>query len=451
MALGRAVLLGWLGMCVVAMPAVADEWFPDPANAHWRYAWSDSVYDPSGTVENVVVAQQQGTAFTLAWADAQDQPPAAGASSISCPPNADIGTMSFDATNSGLINTNWNSCPPPANMPILCQSPANCANSVSSTLYTLIWGDRVPVLSEPLLQGTTWTATGGSDGSVVSSSQYLGVGLVKVPAFPNGVNAAVVRTNVVQAGALGDPYGSGVRTTWWVYGVGPVKVVFDHTGGSSAPITSASLLSTNLKPIKPPPDGDYFPLQQGLTGTYQWTNSKHLAQPEIESVAVAAVANRSARISVKSISGPIKVAGQYIFDDRDDGLTNISGNTSSATLAKLPRLGHGRRLLTPVDLMVFGFNPLLPAYAQPGATWTSGNPADFQTFGVTGRTRIIGLRTVRVPAGRFSALEVQSVLTQRGYPFGSGVRTCWFAAGRGLVKLVFKHRDGSVSVVQLLK
>jgi hypothetical protein len=61
------------------------------------------------------------------------------------------------------------------------------------------------------------------------------------------------------------------------------------------------------------------------------------------------------------------------------------------------------------------------------------------------------VRTVRVPAGKFQALEVKSVLTQRGHPYGSGTRTMWFAAGRGLVKLVFRHRDGSVSQVQLLK
>jgi hypothetical protein len=46
---------------------------------------------------------------------------------------------------------------------------------------------------------------------------------------------------------------------------------------------------------------------------------------------------------------------------------------------------------------------------------------------------------------------VRSVLSQKGHPFGSGVRTMWFAPGRGLVKLVFKHRDGSTSVVQLIK
>ena len=45
---------------------------------------------------------------------------------------------------------------------------------------------------------------------------------------------------------------------------------------------------------------------------------------------------------------------------------------------------------------------------------------------------------------------MRSVLKQQGFPFGSGTRTTWFAPGRGLVKLVFKHGDGSVSTVQLI-
>jgi hypothetical protein len=56
-----------------------------------------------------------------------------------------------------------------------------------------------------------------------------------------------------------------------------------------------------------------------------------------------------------------------------------------------------------------------------------------------------------VPAGTFTAREVRSVLTQRGSPYGSGVRTMWFAPGRGLVKLVFAHRDRSVSTVVLIR
>jgi hypothetical protein len=64
---------------------------------------------------------------------------------------------------------------------------------------------------------------------------------------------------------------------------------------------------------------------------------------------------------------------------------------------------------------------------------------------------VIGVRRVRVPAGVFQALEIESSLSQRGYRFGSGMRTMWFAPGRGLVKLQFNHADHSVSVVQLVK
>jgi hypothetical protein len=206
-----------------------------------------------------------------------------------------------------------------------------------------------------------------------------------------------------------------------------------------------------MNPSAPPPDHDFFPLRQGLSGTYQWTNPKHLKQAEIEKVSIAAVSNRSARIDVKSVSGPIRVVSAYGFAVRLDGVRNIWGSSSAASLVKFPRLGHGRHFFTPLDLMTYGFNPLLPAYPAAGNSWTSGNPRDAQIYGVQGKTTVIGLRWVKVKAGKFQALEVRSVLTQPGYPFGSGVRTMWFAPGRGLVKLVFRHRDGSTSVVELNK
>lgn len=453
------VLLLAVALLACVAPASADPWLPHPAGAQWQYWWSDSAYNPGGTVENVNVQEQQGAAFTLAWADSYDQPPAPGAS-IECFPSeppADIGTVSFEETSAGLINTNWNSCPPPSQMPILCASPTQCPNSLASTFFNVIWGARVPLLSEPLLQGITWNATGGAQNEVSSTTQDLGLQTVRVPAFPKGVMAAVVQSQIVQAGALGDPYGSGIRTVWWVDGVGPVKVVFQHEGGSTAPITTAYLLSTNLTPSPPPPDADYFPLQVGLVNTYSWTNGKHLPQPEVEQVSVAAVADRTARIAVRTVSGPIKgalkggVIGEYGFTTRLEGVTNLWGSTAAQSIAKFPPLAHHRSFLTPIDLMVYGFNPLLPAYPAPGASWKSGNARSTEEYGVTGLTTVVGINTVRVPAGTFQALEVKSVLNQAGHPFGSGTRTCWFAAGRGLVKMVFRHRDGSTSVVQLIK
>jgi hypothetical protein len=70
-------------------------------------------------------------------------------------------------------------------------------------------------------------------------------------------------------------------------------------------------------------------------------------------------------------------------------------------------------------------------------------------YGVNGSTRVVGLQTVKVPKGTYKALVVTSKLSQPGFKFGSGTRTMWFAPGIGLVKLVFKHADGSVSTVVL--
>jgi hypothetical protein len=298
------------------------------------------------------------------------------------------------------------------------------------------------------VRGLNWTGTGGATGDVAGTSTYVGQQVVKVPAFPNGVSAAVVRTDLALAGTEDDAYGSGIRTTWWVYGIGPVRVVFDHVDGG---VTSGSLLSTSLPPQGDPVDANYFPMQKGLTGTYRWTNTRHIRTPEVEQMTVGAVAGSTARFDVKSLSGPIRAAGSYDFTSDLGGIRNTAGSSSAATLLKLPRLTHGRHFFTVIDLMAFGFNPLLPAYPSAGDAWRSGNARDQQVYGVRGSTRIIGVRSVRVPAGTFPALEVRSVLTQRGSPYGSGVRTMWFAPGRGLVKLVFAHRDRSVSTVVLIR
>ena len=68
---------------------------------------------------------------------------------------------------------------------------------------------------------------------------------------------------------------------------------------------------------------------------------------------------------------------------------------------------------------------------------------------MTGVSKVIGTGTkVRTPAGTFRTTVVRSTLTQQGHRFGSGTRTSYFAAGRGLVKMRFKHREGSVSIVE---
>jgi hypothetical protein len=179
----------------------------------------------------------------------------------------------------------------------------------------------------------------------------------------------------------------------------------------------------------------------------------------VQQFTIDAVANGSARFTVKDVSGPIRVAGAYAFSTRLDGVTNLYGSTQSATRLRFPPLGPAgassdKRIhfVTPFDLMNFGFNPLLPAYPKVGDTWGSQVPSrDFSIFGVTGKSRITGFASVKVPAGTFRAVVVRATLSQKGFPYGSGTRTSWFAPGKGLVKLVFAHADGSVSTVELLK
>jgi len=433
--------------------ATADDWLPHPSDATWTYQWTDSVYNTTPTKEAVTVKENKGTSFVLAWTtDGQGNPDDAPDST---------GTVSFQETTSGLLNTDWSSNAPPQAFPILCASPVRCGNSLASTYYNVIWGGRVPVLSEPLLEGATWTSSGGAGNDVASTSRYLGTEDITVPAFDHPVTASIVRSDITQAGALGDPYGSGVRTIWWVYGVGPAKIQFEHAGGAGAPVTTAVLQATNQKPKAPPPDVDYFPLRKGLKARYSWTNTKYMKKASVQDFTVDQVVNASARVSVKSVNGPIKVAGAYGFTLRNDGVTNIWGTTQAAVLPKykFPLLGPNslpkskrRHFFTPFDLMDYGFNPLFPAYPEASNNWNgAASGRDYQVYGVTGRAQILGIQTVKVPAGTFQALAVRTTLNQAGYKFGSGTRTSWFAPNKGLVKLVFKHADRSTSTVVLVK
>jgi hypothetical protein len=436
-----------------AAPALADGWLPHSADATWTYQWTDSVYSTTPTTETVTVDKTAtGPGFALDWTNADPATPDVTAT--------DTGTAWFQDTNAGLFNPQpgWSSSLPPSQFPVLCSALTQCGNSLSSALYAVIWGSRAPVLLEPLLQGSEWDSTGGYQNDVSGSSQYMGTELVTVPAFPQPVLAAKVQSQITQAGALGDPYGSGVRTTWWVYGVGPVKIVFAHAGGSAAPITTVVLQSTNQAPKPPPSDVNYFPYVSSAGGVYKWTNAKHLTKPEIEKVALNKVVNGTALFNVTSVSGPMKVAGNYEFTTRLDGVTSVASATQAASVAKFPPLGPStlpsskrRHFFTPFDLMTFGFNPVIPAYAAAGANWSSDpSSRDYAIYGVSGRSRVVGVQSVTVPAGTFKALVVASVLKQPGFPFGSGTRTSWFAPGKGLVKLVFRHADGSVSTVQLI-
>jgi len=425
-----------------------DQWLPSSDGATWTYVWSDNSFAPTPTRERYTVDGRSGAAFRLGWTTSD-----LGNSDDSV---SSAGTIDYIRTQAGLINTNWAATPPPSQFPILCANPSGCGNTVAGTHFMLIWGTRSPVLAEPLLRHTRWNSLGGANNDVASSNRYLGLDRIVVSAFPTGVTAAKVESQITQAGAVGDPYGSGVRTVWWVRGVGPVKIEFRHAGGE---VSKTELVSTNLIPRQPPSDENYLPLNLGDTMTFRWSNNKHMPHPSKQRFTVSQVVNNTARVDVKNLSGPIAVAGSYVFASRVGGVTNLSTFTKASSGAKFPALGprsqprnERRRLVTPFDLMVFGFNPILKGYATKGDSWTvSRGSRDYKIFGVTGSSKVLGSRFVRTPAGRFRALVVQSKLKQKGFAYGSGTRTEWFAPDKGLVKLVFRHADGSVSTVERLR
>ena len=88
-------------MLVAVSPAGAAGWLPHGADATWTYAWTDTAYNASPTSEKITVKSTAGASFTLAWTTDGLNNPAGAASSA--------GTVSFQETNSGLVNTNWSS------------------------------------------------------------------------------------------------------------------------------------------------------------------------------------------------------------------------------------------------------------------------------------------------------------------------------------------------------
>lgn len=426
----------------------ADQWLPSSEGASWTYRWSNSAYAPEPTLERYTQAGRNGRAFTVAWTtDGLGNGPG------SVPAQ---GTVDYRHGGSGLVGLNWSSTPPPSSFPILCGQAAGCPNSLAGTHFMLIWGSREPVLPDPLLEGTGWQSAGGARNDVSSLSSYAGRERVTVPAFPNGVRSTRIRSEITQAGAIGDPFGTGVRTVWWVRGVGPVKIVIRHAGGETS---TSELMSTNLRRLPTPPAANYFPMQAGDKQLFRWRNSKHMRRWSRQRLTVAQVSNGTARFDVEHAGGPIAIAGSYVVARRSTGFTVLSALTRSRTSAAFPPLGprsarrsRRRKLLTPFDFMAFGFNPVLPAHPARGDSWRSRRGSrDHRVFGVTGRSKVIGTRRVRTPAGRFRARVVVTTVRQSGFRYGSGRRVSWFAPGKGLVKLVFRHRDGSVSTVERLR
>src|SRR6266567_9340662 len=106
----RGVVISALAALALAPGAsAADNWLPHPTDATWTYQWTDSVYATTPTTEKVTVKSSKGSTFILAWTtDGLDNSPDAVSTA---------GTATFQESNSGIVNTDWSSTPPPPDWP----------------------------------------------------------------------------------------------------------------------------------------------------------------------------------------------------------------------------------------------------------------------------------------------------------------------------------------------
>ena len=126
---------------------------------------------------------------------------------------------------------------------------------------------------------------------------------------------------------------------------------------------------------------------------------------------------------VKSVSGPIKVAGAYGFTLRNERADEHLGHDPGRVAREVPAaraesLPESKRppLLHAVRPHGLRLQPGLPRVSRrrPTAGTARRPDATSSVYGVTGKAELLGLQTVKVPAGKFQAIVVRTTLKQNG-------------------------------------
>ena len=131
----------------------------------------------------------------------------------------------------------------------------------------------------PLDVGDTWTQEGKWDTQMETTLAGYEQVVVSAGTFPASLKHKTVFVDANAGSDLKNSLVNGTRYLWFVKGVGPVKMRYEHANGV---VTEAELLEYNV-PIK----GDaYFPLEVGNQWTYKWQNG-YRAEAVIETCRVA--------------------------------------------------------------------------------------------------------------------------------------------------------------------
>ena len=429
-----------------------DLWFPHPADATWTLqVVQNSVYATTPTTEKVTVKSQKSPTFVLAWTtDGRKQLH-----------RRDHLERHDDLRGSrpGHLRRLVEHAAP-GHVPALLRFRHELRElDGKHTIFPDL--GLAEAAASGAAQSSTWTSTGGATRTTCQKAPHFPWRAQNHgPRLPRARRGRWGTDADRQAGAQGDPYGSGTRTVWWSLRRRPLMITFQHAGRRQS-------ARDDVDPAEHEPQAAatawrhrLLPLHEGLKLTYSWTNTETPAHTRGQTFTVDAVVNNTRPFSRYRTSPARYGQEDRRLSKRASGVTDLWGTTSSATLLKFPPLGPARssglnqqnHFVTPFDLPNFGFQPGPPPHTRPRARKWSSEPVE---------QRLLDLRrhrhrnrdrrqTAKVPVSSFQALVVRSTLKQPGFPYGTGTR-CWFAPAEGLVKLVFAHGDGSVSTVVLLK
>ena len=171
---------------------------------------------PRATTEKVWVASTAARTFTLGWTSADKSLGNPRARSRA------PGRCSFQDTGRASSTREWSSTPPPATTSrSSAPTPSELRQQPREHLLQRHLGQRArrrsPSRSSSASRGRAAAARATTSRS---TNKVVGLETVTVPAFKRKLLAVRVDSRDHREG--GDAFGSGTRTVWWVWGIGPV-------------------------------------------------------------------------------------------------------------------------------------------------------------------------------------------------------------------------------------
>ena len=199
--------------------------------------------------------------------------------------------------------------------------------------------------------------------------------------------------------------------------------------------------STPVQTPKPlaPVASRYFPLEAGRVYMYRWSNSVYHPDALVETLTVSRQG-----VFYSFDARHAEAEGEFRIEKRTDSLWWGSWGTRGRTPYPIPLYMILSYTIRPTNFLV---EPLTPGHSWQGVD-NYGFDEDHPAYTSVSTVEADG-DTVTVPASTYeNCLRVRTDYDSE-HSYRAGSRVMWFARDVGLVKLVFNHRDGSVTTAEL--